>query len=250
MEQKGSLFKNGLKDGFPIGLGYFPIAFTLGIGASESGISLVNSLLMAVLSFTGVGQITTMDLMKANERYTVVFLTLLVINLRNIVLSLSMATKLDKKVSLPQKLILAMGNTDEIFALTIRKEGKIPFNYFLGVMTVPYIAWFLGTLIGGVAGDILPKSIISAMAMALYAMLISSIVPAAKESKPILYVAIVSGLISCIMQWVNDAIKSGVLHLGPVLEGILQPGGIIVIGSILSAVLVAWKFPTKVEEDE
>ena len=34
--KNGSLFKTGLKDGYPIGLGYLPLAFTLGVGAKES----------------------------------------------------------------------------------------------------------------------------------------------------------------------------------------------------------------------
>ena len=50
---------------------------------------------MSMLSFTGVGQSTTMDLISRNEKYIGIFLALLVINLRNIVLSLSMTRKLD-----------------------------------------------------------------------------------------------------------------------------------------------------------
>ena len=80
--------------------------------------------------------------------------------------------------------------TDEIFALTIRKEGKLRGNYLLGVMALPYFAWFAGIVIGSVAGDILPHQITIALGMALYGMLIASVVPAVKESKPVLYVAI------------------------------------------------------------
>lgn len=250
MSKDKSLFKSGLKDGLPIGVGYFPLAFTLGIGGSKIGLKLFHSLSMAVLSFTGVGQKTAMDLISEHEQYIGFFLALLVINLRNIVLSLTMAQRLDPKTGLGKKLILAMGNTDEIFALTIRREGKIPANYFLGVMTLPYAAWLLGVLIGGVAGDLLPGSVITAMSMALYAMLIAAVVPAAKESKPILYVATISGFLSCMLQWLRDLLKNGTTPIGNFLSGLLQPGGIIIIGSLLSAMIIAWKFPTKVEEAE
>lgn len=36
MKQKKKWFSHGLKDGVPIGLGYFAVAFTLGIAAKIS----------------------------------------------------------------------------------------------------------------------------------------------------------------------------------------------------------------------
>ena len=121
--KNGSLFKTGLKDGYPIGLGYLPLAFTLGVGASKLGLAIPTSITMSMLSFTGVGQLTTMDLISRNEKYIGIFLALLVINLRNIVLSLSMTRKLDPNTGIGKRLLIAMGTPDEIFALTVRKEG-------------------------------------------------------------------------------------------------------------------------------
>ena len=198
---KKSLFKSGLKDGYPISLGYLPVAFTVGIGASNIGLALPTSVSMALLSFTGVGQLTVMDLISTQERYIGIFLALLVINLRNIVLSLALAGKLDPKIGLGKKLFIAMGNTDEIFALTIRKEGKLQANYLFGVMAVPYFAWALGVMIGGLVGDVLPHQITAALGMALYAMIIAALIPAVKESRPILHVAILSGILSCVFKW-------------------------------------------------
>ena len=253
MGKKTSLFKTGLKDGYPIGFGYLPLAFTLGIGASNMGLKLPVSIAMSMLSFTGVGQLTAMDLISRNESYIGFFLALLVINLRNIVLSLSMSQKLDPKTKLGKKLVLAMGNTDEIFALTIRREGKLPANYLLGVMTLPYAAWFLGAFVGGVAGDILPPQITIAMKMALYAMLIASIVPAVKESRPIMYVAIISGTLSCILKWLRP-LFTGESGLDKVMSGILSPSGVIIIGSLVSAGIIGAMFPVmnknKEEEQE
>jgi len=248
MERK-SLFKLGIKDGYPIGLGYFPLAFTLGIGASNLGLALPTSITMALLSFTGVGQLTTMDLISTHESYIGIFLALLVINLRNIVLSLTMAGKLDPKVGLGKKLFIAMGNTDEIFALTIRKEGKLQGNYLLGVIAIPYFAWFAGIVIGGIAGDILPHQVTVALHMALYGMLIASIVPAVKESKPVMYVAVLSGILSCIFKWAN-ALFTGDSAVDKFFSILFSKSGVIIIGSLVSAMVVASRFPTKKKEEE
>lgn len=249
MGKKISLFKTGLKDGFPIGFGYLPLAFTVGLGAVNMGLKLPISMAMSMLSFTGVGQLTAMDLISRGESYIGFFLALLVINLRNIVLSLSMSQKLEPKTKLGKKLVLAMGNTDEIFALTIRREGKLPANYLLGVMTLPYAAWFLGALVGNVAGDILPIQIVIAMKMALYAMLIASVVPASKESKPILYVAIFSGILSCTLKWLRP-LFTGESGLDKLMSGILSPSGVLIIGSIVCAGIIGKLFPVEIQDKE
>lgn len=233
MKEKASLLKKGLKDGFPIGLGYLPLAFTLGMNATTGGFKLLESVVMSALSFTGVGQMTTMTLMSEHSTYLGLFIALLVINLRNIVLSLSLAQRINTNVGFFKRLVMAMGNTDEIFALTIRSKGEIPANYFLGVMTLPYAAWIAGALLGSIASTLVPQEICTAMKMALYAMLIASVVPACKESKPILYTASLSGVLSCVLQWI------------PSIKEVLKPSGIIVVGSLISAIIVAILFPVK-----
>ena len=238
MAKKNELFKTGLKEGMPIGIGYLPVAFTLGVNAQGYGHSIWKSLSMSALSFTGVGQMTLMDLISKSAPYIGILMSLLLINLRNIALSLALAQRIDCKTSFFKKLIMSMGNTDEIFALTIRKKGQIPTDYFLGVMTLPYIAWMIGTLAGGIIGDVLPTDISIAMKMALYGMLIASVVPASKASKPILFVSVVSGVLSCILQWIEP------------LRALIQASGILIIGSLLSAVLAAVMFPVEDKEEE
>ena len=244
MEESKSLFKQGLKEGFPIGLGYLPLAFTLGVNAATGGFKFLNSITMSILSFTGVGQMNAMSLMLENATYFSIFIALLVINLRNIVLSLSLSQRLDENVSLWKRLIIAMGNTDEIFALTIRREGKIPADYFLGVMSFPYFAWGVGAIVGNLATTLVPRDICIAMSMALYAMLVASVVPAVKKSKPILFVAILSGVLSFIMQGIRP-ISNALSNL----MGKSASSWILVAGSIFSAAVAACIWPVKNSEE-
>lgn len=245
MKKEKSIFKQGLKDGLPIGLGYLPLAFTLGVNATTGGFKFLASILMSMLSFTGVGQMTGMALMLENATYVSVFIALLVINLRNIVLSLSLSQRLDNDASFWKRLIISMGNTDEIFALTIMREGKIPSNYFLGVMTLPYLSWTLGAIIGSLATTLVPQDICIAMGMALYAMLIASVVPAMKKSKPVLFVAILSGILSLIMQGIKPVDQALISFLGKSAHSY-----VLVVGSLLSAGITALIWPLKDTEEE
>lgn len=245
MKETKSLFKQGVKEGFPIGLGYLPLAFTLGVNAATGGFEFFSSVVMSLLSFTGVGQMNAMSLMLGNSTYFSIFIALLVINLRNIVLSLSLSQRLDENVSLWKRLVIAMGNTDEIFALTIRREGKIPADYFLGVMSFPYFAWGVGAIVGNLATTLVPKDICIAMSMALYAMLIAAVVPALKKSKPILFVAVLSGLLSFIMQ--------GIKSVNEILINLMGKSAsswVLVAGSIFSAAIAACIWPVKDAKEE
>ncbi len=246
MSNKKSLFKEGLKEGFPIGLGYLPLAFSLGVNAATGGFKFLSTMVASMLSFTGVGLMTTMALMLESAAYASIFVALLVINLRNIVLSVAMAQRLEANVSLWKRLVIAMGNTDEIFALTIRREGRISGDYFLGVMSFPYFAWGVGTLVGLFATTLVPQDVCIAMGMSLYAMLIAAVVPAMKHSRPVLFTAILSGLISYILQ--------GIKPINDILVGWMGRSAsswILVFGAIFSACVAACIWPVNdSEEDE
>ena len=48
--------KAGLRDGIPIGLGYFSVSFTFGMLAVKSGISPFHAVLISLLNLTSAGQ--------------------------------------------------------------------------------------------------------------------------------------------------------------------------------------------------
>ena len=95
----------------------------------------------------------------------------------------------------------------------------------------------------------MPHQITVALGMALYGMLIASIVPAVKESKPVLYVAVLSGVLSCVFKWINDFF-TGDSMIDKIFSVLFSKSGVIIIGSLLSAMIIAYKFPTKKKEDE
>lgn len=57
-------------------------------------------------------------------------LTQLVINIRYALMSLSLSQKLEKDISMPKRLFLSFGVSDEIFALVSTKKETIGARYF------------------------------------------------------------------------------------------------------------------------
>ena len=244
VSKEKSQFMTGVKEGLPIGLGYLPIAFTVGMGLISKGFSFLTNFLSS-FSVTAMGTITMTSLMSSGETYIGIFLALFLVNLRHIVLSLALSQRLERNVPLFKKFLVGIGITDENFALAIRKDGDISANYYIGVTVFPWICWVVGAVAGSIAGDILPPLLTTAMQMALYGMLLYALVPAAKKSRPALYTMIIAGLLSTAIRWLRPCFTGN-----KVMSFILSPSISLVFGSIVGAAIVAAKFPSKDEEEE
>lgn len=237
MEEKSVGFKKGFMDGLPICLGYFPVAFAVGVAANKAGFMLWLSELMSALTYTGSGEFSMLNLIQGGETVLATYaLTMFVVNCRYILLSLSLAQKLDPNMNLIQRMLFSFFNTDEIFAIAMQEPGKLKAPYLFGIATLPYISWLAGTLIGCLFTDIMPLSVSAAMGIIAYAMYVAIIVPSMKVSKPICCVVAISVILSVILEC-NQFIRS-----------MLSAGWIIIICAVVASAIGAILFPVKEEE--
>lgn len=237
-EAKSSEFVRGVKAGLPISLGYVMVAFTLGIASNQKGISMFFSMLMSALCFTGTGQSAAMNLMENYTFFLGVALTILIVNLRCFMLSLTLAQRIDPNTSFFKRILFGFANADEIFAIAIQEKGYIGFDYFMGMLVLPYVGWLIGTITGYTLGMFLPQSFLNACGIALYGMFLALIVPAAKSSKPMRFVVIFAAALSSISDFCLRALGIGIPQQHSVI-----------IGSIIVASVAAIKYPIKAEEE-
>lgn len=195
-------FTEGLKDGIPIGLGYLSVSITFGLMAVTDGLPVWSAVLISMTNLTSAGQFAGLALMVGHGSLFEMALTQLIINLRYALMSLSWSQKLDKKVTLLQRCLIAFGNTDEIFAVSSGQPGTLGARYMFGLMVMPYIGWALGTLIGAMASTLLPSFIRSAMGIAIYGMFLAIIIPPATEDSAIRTVLLVAIALSCAFAFV------------------------------------------------
>ena len=121
-----SEFKQGIKDGIPIAIGYFSVSFSFGIIAVKQGISILQAVLTSASNITSAGQFAGIQIIVAGGTILEMILTQFIVNLRYALMSLSLSQKLDKNVSIKQRLIMAFANTDEIFAAAMAHNKAIP----------------------------------------------------------------------------------------------------------------------------
>ena len=74
-------FLDGLKDGIPIGLGYFAVSFTFGLKAVPLGLTPWQAFLFSVANVTSAGQFAGLEMIAYRAAYAEIALAQLIINL-------------------------------------------------------------------------------------------------------------------------------------------------------------------------
>ena len=230
-------FRLGIKHGIPICLGYFSVSVAYGMSVVLSGLPVWAAVLISLTNLTSAGQFAGSSLMLAGGSFLEIGMTTMIINLRYFLMSLSMSQKVEEKMSLRQRLLVSFGITDEIFAVSMQKSGKLTTSYMLGLILTPVAGWTGGTLAGGILTSFMPKIVSNALCIALYAMFIAVIVPPAREKKPVLFTVLLAVCLSCCFTWL------------PGLKNLSGGWGIIIITVVVSAI-AAWLFPVDIEEEE
>ncbi|MGN0988015.1 MAG: AzlC family ABC transporter permease [Otoolea sp.] len=225
----------GVKSGIPIGMGYLPVSFTFGFLAVSGGLPVWVACFISLTNLTSAGQFAGTNLILAGAGYVEVALTTLVINLRYMLMSLSLSQKLSETTGTLERLVLAFGITDETFVVSSLQPGILKSSYMIGLMTMPIFGWNLGTLLGGSISTLLPQALQNAMGIALYAMFIALIIPAARKSLQVLSVIVMAVTINCLLKYL------------PVFS-FISSGFRVILATILASAYGAWRYP-KLEDD-
>lgn len=215
------MFRKGLATGFPIMLGYLPIAITYGVLARQTGLSLVELTMMSGLVYAGASQFMAVNMIAVSASAMEIIIATFVLNFRHFVMSLSFMNRL-RNVDRKWKLRLSLGLTDESFAVSAfhpkeasKKHGAF---FYLGIFMIAYLSWVFGSLLGGVLGDVVPASLSQSMGIALYAMFIGLLIPSVKNNAKTGLIAVFAMLINFLC--VEIGLSSGwAIVLGTIIGG-------------------------------
>ena len=203
-------FRRGLIDGIPIGLAYVAVSFAFGISGASKGIPVWALTLISATCVTSAGQFAAVITMTAGGSLVELVLSQIIINLRYSIMSIAIGQKLSEKSTLWNRISMAFMVTDEIFAVSCAGRHEITPRYFYALMSIPWISWTIGTLLGATANTLLPLILRNALGLAIYGMLIGIIIPPARQDKHITIVIILSmiSLQNNIVQTALDLQKS------------------------------------------
>lgn len=180
----------GLRDGLPIGLGYFAVAFSLGIVARNAGLTPLQGFAASFLNHASAGEYALYSLIAANAAFWEIAGVILVTNMRYLLMSAALSQKLPAETGIPGRMAAGFCITDEIFGLGIAYAGRLSLVYLGTAFLLADLMWSTGTMLGIIAGNILPGNVVTALSVAIYGMFLAIIIPPARKDR------IVAGLVA------------------------------------------------------
>lgn len=233
--EKKVLFAQGVRDGIPIALGYFAVAFSLGIAARDAGLSPLEGMLASIFCNASAGEYALFTLIGAGASLLEVALVTLITNARYFLMSCALSQRISPDMPNIHRYIVGAYVTDEFFGITVARPGPMTPAYNYGAIAVAAPGWAIGTFLGILMGTILPARVVSALGVALYGMFLAIIIPPARKD---LAVAI------CVAAGFVCSYAAGVIPAAAALSA----GTRTILLTVGISALVALLFPVK-EDD-
>ncbi|MBR5406260.1 MAG: AzlC family ABC transporter permease [Lachnospiraceae bacterium] len=232
-------YKKGLRDGFPIAMGYFAVAFSLGFMAKKCTLTPLQGFIGSFFTRASAGEYGVYSLVVQDAGYLSVVAMSLITNLRYLLMSTALTQKFSSHTSLFKRLLVGCCVTDEIFGISIAYPGPLNPCYTFGAFSISTPMWALGTMTGIIAGSVLPARAVSALSVALYGMFIAIIVPPSKKDKAI-GIAVAAGFVLSYLARSLSVIKQFNISSGTIT---------IILTIVISAAAAIIK-PVLINEDE
>lgn len=204
--QKSALLQ-GMRDSIPIGLGYYAVAFSLGIIAGGLGIPASLGFTGSLLIRASAGEYGAYTAIAAHATALEVIGLAIVTNLRYLLMSTALTQKFIPGMPLWKRILAGCCMTDEVFGISIAYHGPLTAAYPIGATLLAGTMWAAGTGSGILAGDILPSAVVSALSVALYGMFIAIIIPPSKKDRAVAWAVAISFLLSglcTITPWLKE----------------------------------------------
>ena len=99
-------FLKGLRDGLPIGAGYFAVAFGLGIAAQKTGMTPLQGWLMSFFNHASAGEYAGVSAIRTGATYLETALLILIANARYLLMSTALSQKLSPNLGFFHRLLI------------------------------------------------------------------------------------------------------------------------------------------------
>lgn len=148
-----SEFRAGLFLILPLLLAGIPFSLILGAAAAQKGLTPLEVGLMSALVFAGSAQLVAVDLWSDPAPWLVLGFTAFLVNLRYVLMSASIASKL-KHFPKTGRALFMFFLADETWALAEKRAAETPLTvwFLLGMIPIFYAEWVVFSVIGALVG--------------------------------------------------------------------------------------------------
>ena len=232
--------RRGLRDVAPILLGIAPFGLVAGAAAINAGLTPLQAVGLSLVVFAGAAQLAAIELFGTNAELSVILVTAIVINLRMVMYSASIAPHF-RAFRNRSKAVCSYVLTDQAYALSVARyttdgatlDPAARRQYYLAVGGSLWVVWQLCSLAGIVVGARVPGS--WGLEFAVPLVFLSLLIPAI-SSWPKLFAAAVGGGVA-----VAGSVLAVPLNLGLIAGG---------LAGVAAGVLVDHRLPTDTTDSE
>lgn len=164
---EGHAHRRALREGAvavsPVLLGVVPFGIVAGFAAIEAGLRLPEAVGFSTIVFAGAAQLAAIELLGRDAPVAVAVGAALVINLRFLMYSASLAPLLSSE-PLARRAAGAYVLTDQAYAVSVVRFAADPaypgrWGYYLGAALTMWIGWQASTVAGAFAGGAVPETV-------------------------------------------------------------------------------------------
>ncbi len=186
--------RRGFVDTIPLGIGVTIYGLVYGMLGRQGLLPFWIIPAMSLIVFAGSSQILAVQMMISGASPFSVITTVLVVNLRHVVMSADMSVHV-REDSAGKKALAAFFLTDEAYAVSYahfqREKGSV--SYILGCGLDIYLFWALSGVVGYWFGNLVPPLLEPAFEFAMAAAFLSMLVPVVRNW-PVLTAVLVSAV--------------------------------------------------------
>jgi predicted branched-subunit amino acid permease len=171
-------FRAGIIACLPTIPGYWSIGFAAGAIGTLSGFSPLQTALLASALYAGSAQFLFYSLWAAGAEIASVVLSVLLVNLRYLLMSSAMSVFF-RQYTVLQKIISGLLLTDETFGVAVQHGGEkstIAYPWMLGLNLTAWLNWILACVSGAGLASALPSSLMEGLSFSLVSMFIGLVV--------------------------------------------------------------------------
>lgn len=193
-------FIAGARASLPLAIGAMIFGVTLGVTASQVGLTAVEMGFMSATVFAGASQLVAVGMIDQAAPALAIIAAVFAVNARHILMGATIVPLLRGSSTSIRSLSLLL-LVDETWALSMARAGVQPTGpaYIIGAGSFLYLCWLTSTLAGIVFGDLVPDPRVLALdflGVAVFIGLLAYMKPTRQDIVPFAIAAILSPLIA------------------------------------------------------
>jgi 4-azaleucine resistance transporter AzlC len=146
-------FREGLRLGVPYGVVSGLLSLSFGVLAVQAGFTPLQAVITSALVFAGSAQFAALSIVTGGGGIPAALSAATLMHSRFLAMGIALAPSLPGGPA--RRALEGQALVDSSFALANRGDGTFDRPLLLGTTVPQYVAWFVGTLVGAYAGDLL-----------------------------------------------------------------------------------------------